>query len=305
MSDDLLHDGGPESRNKRAEAFENQLVLMGETLGWKPVFRNVDFIVRPRTQSPSRGVDVLWSFRNPQTGEKEGWLEEGKCHETPAPSKVGEEIQTLHDKISRLRGTETFTEHPEIRRHVKRLAGGLVVHRSNDYDREAMQAALLALELQNKERTIAPTQIHVIGSDMLEAVADVFLKCGMPAKFFWPPSDRSSHAWARACPPGQLTVGMLAYRSEAGDCVFWLHDTIHHDDIPAMSQIANTWGLDFDQIACSLLTREHHRLIRDAWREAAEDAAERRRGHLPDTVEARDLGVSRLNRFDELWPSAV
>src|SRR5688500_12683485 len=107
MSDDLFHDAGPEGRNNRGAAFEDQLVAMGGTLGWKQVCRNIDLFVKGRRQGPSRGIDVLWSVRNPLTEVREGWIEEGRCHETPAPSEVHEEIQTLHDKVARFRNMET------------------------------------------------------------------------------------------------------------------------------------------------------------------------------------------------------
>jgi hypothetical protein len=55
MSDELFSDAGPESRNLRGAAFEDQLVGMGETLGWDFVCRNVDVLPEEGQPAPRRG----------------------------------------------------------------------------------------------------------------------------------------------------------------------------------------------------------------------------------------------------------
>src|SRR4051794_39300272 len=102
MTDDLFTLGGPEGRNQDAARFEDQFVAMGSTLGWHPVCRNVDMHLD--SGGTSRGVDVLWGLRNPQTGAAEGWLGEAKRLSGPeryTPKKLQDDFQTLRDKIAR------------------------------------------------------------------------------------------------------------------------------------------------------------------------------------------------------------
>lgn len=304
MSDELFHDAGPEGRGQRGTAFEDQLVGMGDTLGWTKVCRNVDIFIKGKPGA-SRGVDVLWSLRNPQTDRKEGWIQEAKCHETPAPAALGEEIQTLHDKITRFQGMETFRSHPEIQNHVEHLVGGMVAHHSNGFDPAKAQEALLNLEVRNKQRGMDPVEILFYGPDSLEGLADVFRRRGQPAAYHWPLTARHDGAWSDACPPRQVAAGLLAYRTVDGQVVLWLRDDLTHHDIPAVSAIAHAWGINVDAVVCSFLDRDQRRLIRDAWTRASENSRDRRHGHLPDEVDPRDLGLDRMNNFDDQWPAAA
>lgn len=304
MSDELFDDAGPESRNQRGAAFEDQLVDMGGTLGWELVCRNVDMFVKQKPGS-SRGIDVLWSVLNPQLDRKEGWITEGKCHQTPAPSKLESEIQTLHDKVARLGNLESFRTHPEIQRHIESLVGGMVAHRSNGFDREAAAQALLGLELRNKRRGLQPVEILFYGPDSLEALADAFLRFGEPVEFFWPPTSSGSSEWSSNCPPRQLAAGLLAYRTTKGEVALWWRDGLVHHDLAAVAAIARAWGIDIDLFICSFLTREHLRVVRDAWNREVAHSQDHKTGRLPDSIEARDLGLDRMNNFDNQWPLAA
>src|SRR4051812_43910077 len=100
MFDRAFDPTGPEANNARAEAFENRLVAMGETLGWVTICRNIDVFVKHNGQSQGRGVDVLWSIANPRTEQREGCVGEAKVHGQQAgQATLQSELQTLHDKV--------------------------------------------------------------------------------------------------------------------------------------------------------------------------------------------------------------
>jgi hypothetical protein len=306
VSDELFDDAGPESRGPRGTAFEDQLEAMGETLGWARVCRNVDIFIKGKP-GPSRGLDILWSLRNPQLDRKEGWIEEGKNHDTPAPGALGGEIQTLHDKIARFQNMETFRKHPEIQRHVEALVGGMVAHRSKRFEPAKAREALLNFELRNTQRGVQPIEILFYGPDSLEALADTFGRHGKPASFYWPPTSSrdGDGVWAPGCPPRQIAAGVLAYKTSEDEVVLWWRDGLIHHDIDSLSAIVRAWGIDIDVVVCSFLDRDQQRVVRDAWARAAEHAGERRHGRLPKEVEARDLGLDRMNSFDDQWPAAA
>jgi hypothetical protein len=303
MSDELFHDVGPEGRNQAAAAFEDQLVEMGDTLGWTMVCRNADLFIK--TGNQSRGIDVLWSVWNPRVEERQGWVEEAKSHREQAPSALQSEFQTLHDKVSKLSDSERARKHHHVGPAVKDFVGGIVAHRSNDYKPERSKEALLNLELRRKERGKDPLRTLFFGPDTLEALADAFLQHGKPSEFLWPPTSRHDSVWHRSCPPEQLGLGMLAWKTEDGKVVFWMRDTLVHHDVGAISDIVKAWGINADVVVCSELDRDQWRVVRKQWEEAAEASGERQVGHLPSSVDARNLSYSRMNRFDDLWHAAA
>jgi hypothetical protein len=304
MSDELFDDAGPEARGQRGGAFEDQLVGMGETLGWNLVCRNVDLFVKQKPGG-SRGIDVLWGIRNPQSDRKEGWITEAKCHETPAPSKLPDEIQTLHDKVARLDALESFRSHPEIQQGVEALVGGMVAHRSNGFVRDAACQALLNMELRNKQRGISPVEILFYGPDSLEALADSFRHSGAPAAYFWPPTASADGEWSSACPPRQVAAGLLVYETEEGKAALWWRDDLVSRDLAAVSEIVHAWGINVDLFICSFLDRNQLRVVRQGWDREVANSLGRKVGHLPSSIEARDLGLDRMNNFDNQWPLAA
>jgi hypothetical protein len=300
MNDSILGDAGPEGRNQRGAAFEDQLCKMGPDLGWRLVCRSVDVYLKNGQER--RGIDILWSLRNPRVDELHGWLHEAKCHEKPAPSALAAEIQTLHHKVAKLADNPKRKSHQHVGALVTNVAGGLLSHRSNGYKAEKARDALLAIEMRNKDRGYNPLRIAYLGPDTLEALADSFRTFGKPDKFYWPPTTREDGAWADACPPEQLAAGMLAYRA-GSETVLWIRDTLSDHDVPALGDIAQAWGINPTRVVFAQLDKNRLRLVRDQWQQAAARSRTQTVGHLPDAVEARNLGYDRMNNFDELWPT--
>ncbi len=152
------------------------------------------------------------------------------------------------------------------------------------------------------------TTIVFIGPDTLDAFADcVRLRPGggtslTPNEFYWPAYEEADAAWASCCPPHQLGEGMIAYKTKDGRTVLWLRDTVTVKDMSHIKDIAFEWRLDVDVVVPSELSRDAWPLVRDAWRNTASNANTRRTGHLPETVEARNLTYTALNNFDDEWP---
>ena len=303
MSDSLLDDAGPEGRNARGAAFEDQLAAMGETLGWKLICRNVDVYLKGRT--PSRGIDLLWAIHNPRIDEAEGWVQEGKNHERQAASALQTELQTLHDKVARLHDSEQRKEHHHVGPAFKDLVGGILCHRSENYQPARTRDALLGLDLRNRERGRRPTRLAFYGTDTLEALADAFNRFGEPAVFYWPPTARAAGCWHRGCPPEQLAAGLLAYRNQKQEVVLWLRDTLTHHDVTAISAVARSWGIAPHSVVCSELDRDQWRLVADQWRDEAKRSESREHGKLPERVEPRNLSYAKPNAFDDQWPIAA
>lgn len=302
MSDELFHDAGPENRNRRGASFEDQIVAMADTLNWDVVCRNVD--VYMKDDQESRGVDVLLSIWNPRADEPHGWVSEAKCHETQAPSKIQEELQALHKKVSGLGNSEKFKNHTAIKPKVKHLVGGILAHRSESYNPARTQSALLDLELRPKTRGIAPPRYAFFGADTLEALADCFAHRGKPKEFFWPQTEQHNGIWHKCCPPEQIAAGMLAYRSTSAKTVFWLRDGLDHNDIPAIAAICHAWGIDPDYVVCSELDADHWHSVKSAWEQQAVETGQRSHGRLPDSVDCRDLSYDKMSRFNDQWPAS-
>jgi hypothetical protein len=184
---------------------------------------------------------------------------------------------------------------------VKDVAGGILAHRSQDYDPEKTRDALLGLELRNKERGRSPLRVLYFGPDTLEAIADAFQREGAPVQFFWPPTSQHAGGWADSCPPDQLAAGLLAYRTP-DKVVLWLRDTLGSLDVSALDDILKAWGIDPDVLVCAELDRNAYRKVAAQWDASVEHTQHRAGGKVPKRVEWRNLSYGRLARFDDLWP---
>jgi|GEM_PF-4533142 len=308
MRDELFSLNGPEGRNQDAARFEDQLVAMSAALGWETVCRNIDLYIA--TGEQSRGIDTLWALRNPQTGRNEGWIGEAKRYSSRnayTPKRLTEDFQALRDKLAKLQGhTERFFNHPTIREHIQDLRGGIIAHYAKDYDVERVRERLQDVTLQRMERGAEPTEIAFLGADALNGLAEVFARQGSPVKFFWPPTEHHQCRWSSCCPPEQLTAGLLAYKNDSNRVVLWVRDTLTHHDLRSFSTIAHNWGLDFNDVAFSMLTVEEWRLVSDSWRREArlsrKDGSE---GRLPDAVIPLEVGSENMKEFNRQWPAAA
>lgn len=306
MSDLTFDATGPEANNQRAAAFEDRLVAMGDTLGWATICRNVDVFIRNNGQSYGRGVDVLWAIQNPLTEQREGCIGEAKVHGAQAAlSTVQDELQTLHDKVQRFNGQRTFWNNAYIAASLDTLRWGLLAHRTANFDAAKARHQLRNVELRERQRGPNAPAMFFCGPDVLEALADCLAVAGMPKRFYWPGNSSYDGEWARACPPAQLAAGLLAYEAENGEHVLWLRDTLTDKDPDALAQIARAWRLNLNRVVASELDEDTWRTVAAGWASTAERVADRRHGHLPETVMARDLSYARLNRFEETWPAAA
>lgn len=304
MSDLGIDPTGPEANNARAAAFENQLVGIGQTLGWQLVCRNIDFFIKHNGGAHGRGVDVLWAIPNPRTGRREGLVGEAKVHGKQADlSTLQQELQTLHDKIHGFSGQAGFWKNARIAGAIDELRWGLLSHRTMDYDDQKARHHLLNVELKDRQRGPNAPAVFFAGPETLEAFADGCALTGRPISFYWPPTAEGDGEWQKACPPVQLATGILAYKLETGSNVLWLRDTLTDKDPDALAEIAHAWRINFETVIASRLTREIWRTVAGGWEQTAQRTRSRKSGHLPKAVEARNLGHSRLNRFDEQWPN--
>jgi hypothetical protein len=306
---ELFDERGPEANNRRAGEFETQLDAMAATLGWRPVCHNVDVFIKNDGSNPSRGIDALWSLENPQTGQKDGILGEAKVHKNQAGlSALQEELQTLHDKMTRFSDRQSFAANEYIRKHVDAIRWGLLAHRTAPWDPVKASDALRSVALQALHRIANVTTIVFAGPDVLESLADcVLLRPGggdplTPESFYWPAYEDADAVWANCCPPHQLGEGMLAYKTADDRTVLWFRDTLTVADMSHIKDIAFEWRLDVNVVVFSGLSRTAWGLLPDAWRNTADSANTRRTGTLPSSVQARDLTYASMNRFDDAWP---
>jgi hypothetical protein len=309
MTDNLLSQSGPEGRNQDAAAFEDQLAAMGRDLGWDLVFRNIDFqLARTHAQAATRGVDVLWSVADPRDGKNYGWLEEAKRHDGMgrySQQSVHEEVHTLASKVTRAANLQAFREHRETKSRRLQLIGGMLAHRTPAFDPATMATRLQDLQLAGKQGGVSPVRVVFYGPDTLNALAEALDRHGKPQSFCWPPTLKASAAWGPACPPEQLALGMLAWKTAEGQTVLWLRQDLQHQDLDAIAEVAYAWGIDPDHVLFSELTQEQWRLVADGWRELARVTRGRPTGRLPDAAAALDVTLARLNCFDKVWQVAA
>lgn len=300
MTDRILNPVGSEANNDRGARFEDQLSLMGKDLGWRLCCRNVDIFVEHNGQSQSKGVDILWAIANPITGEDDGLIHEAKVHGEQRPGNIAAEATTLHGKIDRI-NKSPLRSLPQTRT-IRTVRSGLLSHRTNDYVPSKSATALGECGARPGSRGIKPRWIGFTGPDRLNALADAVLLTGKAESFYWPSNGRRPGTWSPCAPPRQVAHGMLVYRVD-NEVVLWTADTLTHLDAEAYAQMAWHHDLSFDRVICSFLSPDDWAIERDGWRHVAEQYRGRRHGRLPDDAEPRDLSLSRLNRFDDLWPA--
>ena len=298
---------GPESRNVLAEDFEGQLVVMGHELGWIEVCRNVDVIVKQG--QPSRGIDVLWAVDNPWIGKVDGWIGEAKRRKDRTkytPGEVQKEIQTLRDKIAGLRDNQRFYAEPVVRRaKIKRLIGGLIAYRSDDFDANKLRGNLRDMDFERREEDAQPTRIGFLDPRTLEGLADCFNEVGRPRQFLWFPSGQHKAHWTKTCPPHQVGFGLIAYRTdeEKSRKVIWSRSSLDERDIEGWRDLVFAWGENFDAIAFTDLNEDNRKRVAASWQKAADETQNHPQGRLPLRLVALDTRDG-MKEFDRAWPGA-
>jgi hypothetical protein len=307
MSENLFDRDGPESRNLHAEAFENQLAQMGETLGWSLVCRNVDVILK--AGEPSRGIDTLWGVANPWQGVVDGWLMEGKRKKNKkryTTTELRDEIQTLRDKVAGLRNNPRFYANDLINAsHIRTLVGGMLAHRSEDFPEAKVRSTFRELDFQRNEEAGDPTRIAFLGPDTLIGIADCFNHVGRPRAFLWPPSapHRQTH-WADACPPEQLAVGLVIYEDVKGQTILWVRGDLAQRHMRGFGDLVYTLGVDIDVVAFTDLNDDDRRFLAHGWRGVAAAAEDRPSGRLPSTFVPLAT-QSTMKEFDQIWDASA
>ena len=296
---------GPESRNVLAEDFEEQLVRMGGDLGWVEVARNVDVILKPG--QPSRGIDVLWGIDNPWTSRTEGWVGEAKRRKDKTkytPGEVQKEIQTLRDKVGGLRDNARFYDDPTVKRaKIKELLGGIIAYRSEDFDLAKLRTILRDMDFERREEDARPTRIAFLSPLTLEGLADCFNVVGRPRQFLWLPSAQHTARWTRVCPPHQLGLGLIAYRTDETPSrkVIWVRGGLDERDIEGWSQLVLDWGESFDVIAFTEMTDDMRKRVDTSWQRVAADTQTRPKGRLPLQLVPLHTQDG-MKVFDRSWP---
>lgn len=307
MTDDLFDPQGPESRNVHAEAFEDQLAKMGDTLGWKLVCRNVDVVLKDG--EPSRGIDILWAVANPWQGVVDGWLMEGKRKKDRkrySTTELRDEIQTLRDKVAGLRNNARFYGNDLIKRsHIRSLAGGMLAHRSEDVPEGKVRLIFRELDFQRNEESGEPTRIAFLGPHTLIGIADCFNHVGRPKSFLWPPSAPHRQAqWAPSCPPEQLAVGLVIYEDVDGRKVMWVRGDLVQRHMRGFADLVYMLGVDIDVVAFSDLNDDDRRFLGQGWRDVAAGTEERPVGRLPSNFVPLDTQPT-MKEFDQLWAASA
>lgn len=299
---------GPESRNVLAEDFEEQLVSMGRDLGWVEVARNVDVILKPG--QPSRGIDVLWAIDNPWTDRIEGWVGEAKRRKDKSkytPGEVQKEIQTLRDKVGGLRDNPRFYNDPTVKAtKIKELLGGIIAYRSEDFDLSKLRTTLRDMDFERREEDARPTRISFLSPVALEGLADCFNAVAPPRQFLWFPSAKHKAHWTKVCPPHQLGLGLIAYRTDEDKSrkVIWVRGSLEERDIEGWNQLVFDWGENFDAIAFTDMTEDVRKRMAPKWQRVAEETLKRPKGRLPLHLVALHTQDG-MKQFDRSWPVAV
>ena len=298
---------GPESRNELAEDFEEQLVAMGRELGWVEVCRNVDVILKQG--QPGRGIDVLWAVDNPWRGKVDGWIGEAKRRKDKTkytPGEVQKEIQTLRDKIAGLRDNQRFYAEPVVRRaKIRRLIGGLIAYRSEDFDAAKLRTNLRDMDFERREEDAQPTRVGFLSPRTLEGLADCFNEVARPRQFLWFPSALHKAHWTKVCPPHQLALGLVAYRTneEKSRKVLWSRSDLEERDIEGWRDLVFAWGENFDVIAFTDLAEDARKRVAASWHKAAEETQNHPHGRLPLQLVALDTRDG-MKEFDRAWRAA-
>jgi hypothetical protein len=309
MTDELFDTLGPEGRNEEAEAFEDQLVATGATLGWNCVCRNIDIFIKDG-KTPSRGVDVLWAIRNPRDEIVEGWVGEAKRKKdgsTFSPSDIRGDVKTLREKVAKF-DTHRFFDHPQIRRSgISRVLGGVLGLSSDGFDEARTYNGLEEIEFTHRDEGLQPTQVLFLGPSTLNGLADAIRQFGAPKRYLWPPTMRHLEGvWSAACPPQQLAAGLLAYKSDGEKTVLWVRDTLSHNDIEAFSVIASSWRTKFTDVAFTALRPSEWRITKDAWGNMAERLeGAGGRGPLPRIVQHLQTSNETMKEYDAVWQRAA
>jgi hypothetical protein len=296
----LINPVGPEANNQRAEEFEDQVVAWMTTLGWEARCRNVDLF--NETGSQSKGVDALVAYDDPQLGERLGLIGEAKIRHPLRADRTQNEVATLAKKLATL---APVISKLSVGEDIHATRTGLLIYDASPFNPETLSEALSSVQPVGTTRAEWPREVWVLGPDTLIGMADAFDRAP-PAKFYWPPFDRTGGKWSRVAPPHQVGAGVLAWRSADRKVTLWLRDPLPHDeDFPAIRSIAWEWRLNLDRIICSSVTRDSWRAQRTRWEAEVRKADNRDLGHVPAEIDPRGLGWNSLTPFVDRWGRAA
>jgi hypothetical protein len=292
---ELINPVGPEANNRRARAFEDQVIEFAAALGWEARCRNVDLY--HTTGEQSAGVDVLLAYDDPQLGLREGIIGEAKIRHPLRPGAAREEVVLLARKLGKL---GPVVGKLDLAEDLVLTRTGLLVYDAAPYDPAKHSEGLSAIQQDGLSRAHWPPEILVLAPDTLVGLADC-LDVKPSTRFFWPPFDQRPGEWGSCAPPHQVAAGMLAFRS-GRTITLWLRDELDHDeDFRALSTIAWEWRINIDRIVCSSVKQDRYMTVVDRWRKQAEQAARREVGKLPDAIQARGLSFGSLTAFTDRW----
>jgi hypothetical protein len=280
---------------------------MATTLGWPAPYRNVDLRLDEDSKRAS-GIDQLLSIQNPRTDQLDGWLLEGKLHDSAAryvPS-AHKELEEAREKVVKLRKSiHRFDEN--WNRQVEKIVGAVVVHGTSDYDPD--KAALWLGEVpfeHGTENSLEPTRLAFLATDTLNGLAEAFghRDYGRPVKFYWPPVGRADGRWERECPIEQLSAGMVAYELADGRRLLWLRGMMEPEDVSAIPEVAWRWNCSFAGVLYTELNPKGYRSgLQQAWK--ANGKAGGRAARVPDDITPLGVNNATLNSFDREWPSTA
>jgi hypothetical protein len=295
---------GPETRTIESRLFENQVFAMGETLGWKAPYRNRDLRL-DESRGPS-GIDQVLAIPNPRTDLREGWILEAKLHDSSArytPS-ARSEIEDVREKTRKLRANP-HRHDANIKRHIDQIVGAILTHGSTLYEPEKAAAWLGDFPFdRGTEKGNEPMRVLFYGTDLLNSLGEMFSRpeLGPPKQFFWPPIGRGDGIWSTACPPDQLSYGLLAYKNQKGEEILWLRGTMEDEDVDALPDLAWHWRSYFKAICFTSLTpKEWRTSLQQAWKSSAKQGS--RGARVPDEITPLGLRHNNLMPFERQWPS--
>ena len=96
------------------------------------------------------------------------------------------------------------------------------------------------MDFERREEDARPTRIAFLSPLALEGLADCFNEVGRPRQFLWFQSAQHQPHWTKVCPPHQLGVGLVAYRTneQISRKVIWVRAA----STSATSKDGETWS---------------------------------------------------------------